>query len=117
MNLTINSDNFVVGLFALIGVYSFFVWLYRAVNRRASSISPANTNPSIVVNVPAEFKPIGGLPPTEIEGARAALWYTVYAKAIEGFTGDGAWTLDSDDETEACNSATKAVDKVFGPTP
>lgn len=39
--------------------------------------------PQVIVNVPAEFKPMEGLPPTQIEGARAQVWYSVYKASLD----------------------------------
>jgi len=79
------------------------------------TVAPAASEPRVVVNVPPGFKPMTGLPPTEIEGARAVLFWTVYSKAIDAFTSEGMYTLDREDEAEAYNSANRAVETVFGP--
>lgn len=68
-----------------------------------SSVDGSSSGPSIVVNVPANWKPIDALPPTQIEGARAQLWYTVYQAAI-----------DDNEFAHAADDANAAVDKVFG---
>ncbi len=99
-------------------ILGFLVWiaylcadLYLKRRGRATPSTPSA--PSVVVNVPADFKMPEALPPTQIEGARAALFYAVYSKAIEGFTENDNY-LSTDDEAEALMSAQAAVDKVFG---
>lgn len=78
-----------------------------------SSGSSTPVSPQIVVNVPAEFKPLDTLPPTAIEGARASLWWTVYQRTVEA-AAEGGY---SDEVGKATDAANEAVDKVFGPAP
>lgn len=98
------------------------LWLGWSLNtfwrkRSASLPPPVSHEPRVVVNVPPDWKPLSTLPPTQIEGARATLFWTVYSKAIDAFTSDGDAYLTQDEESEAYNSASKAVEAVFGPLP
>lgn len=61
--------------------------------------------PQVIINVPADFKPIESLPPTAIEGAKASLWYTVYKATLD----DDQCSVDS-----CIAAADAAVTKVFG---
>lgn len=61
----------------------------------------------VIVNVPPDWKPLDTLPPTQIDGARATLWWTVFNAAKDEY--------DYSDTAIKCADA--AVDKVFGPLP
>ncbi len=78
------------------------------------SPAPVNTGPQVTVNVPADFKPMEAMPPTQIEGAKAQLFYAVYCKAVAGFTNEGTYGMDEDEERAAYDSANAAVKTVFG---
>ncbi len=98
----------------ILGLIAWLAYLLGDLYLKHRSGAPAQESPRIVVNVPADFKPLEALPPTQIEGARAVLFYTIYSKAIEGFTSDGQLSLSESEEAEAYNSASRAVEAVFG---
>ena len=85
-------------------------------NIRKDKVADGSTqtgSPQIVVNVPADYVPIKSLPITEIEGAKAALWWTCYERTLEAAVGDTGYARDFDIEN-AVSAANDAVDKVFG---
>ncbi len=90
-------------LLAVLAYIGFKVWEIRQ-QIAHPQVAPAPDSPRVVVNMPADYTPMASLPPTEIEGAKAVLWWTVYEKCL-----DAAYQ-DSDD---AISAADAAVDKVF----
>ena len=77
--------------------------LRGAVNR-ATGAEPA-PQPQVVVNVPAEWKDaIPTLPATQVEGARAVLWYAVFDRAMQ----------ETSYVSTGVNAANSAVGAAFG---
>lgn len=78
----------------------------RAGARTAPTVPPAaaaSLGPTIVVNVPADWKPMEPLPNTEtLSGARAQLWYTVFKTCMDNNCGSYAATSRADSAVEVC---------------
>lgn len=72
-----------------------------------------SAGPHVVVNVPADWKPmaVGTVAPEQIERARAQLWWTVYSATIKAMGGP----LDTSDIHAARYATDNAMDTVFGP--
>lgn len=73
----------------------------------------------VVINVPADFKPLeplmlDGKP--ALVGPRALLWYTAYSAAVKAISGNGTYSLNVDEETCAFETARQAVQLVYGST-
>lgn len=93
-----------------IALVAIFVGILIGFKLATSRINPAvfesaPVEPHIVVNVPPDWKPMETLPVSAVEGARAALWYTVFK----------ATAAHSDTTTKECvDYASEAVEKCFG---
>lgn len=74
--------------------------------RLRSNTSTTTNRPQVIVNLPSDFRPMSGLPPTQIEGARAVLYWTVL---------DRIWD-DCATVQAATDGAKAAVEAVFGPS-
>lgn len=113
--LTITACLFVVVLSVLLGVW---IGLHLAARSKTdlngvTTIRPAPVaTPQIVVNVPSDFKPMVPMPVSEVSGARAILWWSVYEKTLEATENIGGFTNEVETSIEAANDA---VNKVFGP--
>lgn len=72
----------------------------------ATSLGAAPVKPSVVVNVPADYRPLPSLSTDAkvISGEKAVLWYSVYCKTME---------TDYEDSNDAIRAANEAVSKVF----
>lgn len=95
---------------------------YRA-HERLTQGCPTIPNPPaaplVTVVVPTDYKPLDPLMvdgKLALVGPRALLFWTVYHAAIKAFSGNGTWTLDTDQEYEACETAKAAVRSVYGET-
>lgn len=70
--------------------------------------------PKVVVNMPADFKPMVGLPASEVEGARAVLYWTIFSCARNAIEDSSGYLSSS--EIDSCTEAAQAaVASVFGP--
>ncbi len=86
----------------------------RAVKEAVNAYMPEPVEgPKIVVNVPPDFKGMTSLPPSEVQGAAAVLWYSAYLASINLLNDNG--TVDSDDMVNVSDIADQAVRVVFGP--
>ncbi len=71
----------------------------------------SSPKPSIIINVPSDYKPLESLPPmadcpaTTLQGEAARLWYTVYKETLD---------TPGEDSIDAKNAANEAVEAVFG---
>ena len=86
-------------------LFLFFMGYWWGKSKRLTS-SISESTPNIVINVPADFKPLDVLPLTQIEGAKAMLWWTVFNAASREYS-------HSDSAIKCANAA---VDKVFNPS-
>lgn len=82
-------------------------WWGRTVRAVESTLSTssASTGPQVVVNVPADYKPLQTLDGKEVVvGERAILWYTVWRAAFDH---------PDASMTQCREAADAAVDKVY----
>ena len=97
-----------ITLFAGLALLVFFLGLI---------VLPVKPPSQVVVNMPADAKPLAALTPVVSPNAkviaeeRAVLYWTIYHASLER-SGNATWA------TEAATAAAKeAVDKVYGPSP
>ena len=83
-----------------------------AVKRAFLAYAPEETGPKIVVNVPPDFKGMTSLPPSELQGAAAVLWFTAFKTSVDVLNDNGS--PDSSELAEAAELANEAVRTVFG---
>ena len=86
---------------------------------RAIASSPDSTSspdrPPVVVNVPADYKPLQTLDGKEVVvGEKAVLYWTVLRAAMDELSSNGGY-LTCTELAEAREAADAAVDKVFPP--
>ncbi len=83
------------------------------------SAEPTPTCPQVVVNVPADYRPIeplvvDGQP--ALVGSRALLFITIYKTALAAFSNDGSCSVTEDEEVAAYEAAKMGVKCVYGET-
>ncbi len=79
----------------------------------------SNPHPRIVINVPADYRPIeplmvDGKP--ALVGPRALLFVTLYKAALAAFSKEGSYTVSEDEEVAAYEAAKMGVKTVYGET-
>ncbi len=84
----------------------FIATAYAEFRRVSEGATTVSEEPRIVVNVPADYKPLQTLDGQEVViGEKAVLWWTVFNKTIN---------TDYETASDAVDAANAAVDKVYG---
>lgn len=94
------------------------LWAYVTLKRtKLMAAAPAEPQPTIIVNMPADARPLEQLAPVEVDvtvsAPRAILWYTVYKATLEHYLASGS----DAGPLKAVERADSAVRTAYGPLP
>ena len=85
-------------------------WKLAIWHRERQGIDRTPWAPSIIVNLPQDYKPLETLEGKEVVvGERALLWWTVYKATLYSIDEVDVFAIHN-----AVNAADRAVDKVYG---